>query len=211
MTSDSPRPPSQPPIFWLSLAATAVVLVILGIRLLTSPSSAFGVGILIGVAIAVLVGAGFALSIAGRMRKTRGAFPDAIHMPIVVGPELAEATTRLSDAYANADLRLRPATYAAIAVDASGLHFVTDAVRGKAEIEAPAVTVSGLGSTLSGTRMMRCIVIDVQATAGPISLPVIPMRLKSPLRALKAFDLHRIADDLRRALTGGKFAPGWPY
>jgi hypothetical protein len=211
MTSDGTRSPSQPPIFWLSVAGAALLLLVLGVRLVTSGSNALGAGVLLALVITALVVAGFALSIAGRVRRTREAFPNAIHMPIVVGPELATATRSLSESLANADLQLRASTYATIAVDTKGLHFVSDAVRPKAAIETSSVTVSGLGSTMSGSRMMGCIMIDVQTEAGPIRLPIIPMRLKSPLRTFKAGDLDKIADNLGRALTGEAFAPGWPY
>lgn len=211
MTSDSPRSPSQPPVFWLSLAGAALLLVILGIRLVTSPGGAVGVGILIGLGITVLIVGGFALSVSGRLRRMRDALPGAIHMPIVVGPELATATASLSAARSMPGLQLRPATYAAIAIDHTGLLLVADAVRPERVIEAASATVSGIGATMSGSRLMNCLLIEVRTEGGSTTLPVIPMRLRNPLRSFTTDDLDVIANDLRVALNGGAITPGWPY
>lgn len=209
--SDPPRPPSQPPVFWYALAATAVLLVVLVLTLVVTPNAPFAVGILIGLGIAAVVGAGFALSLWGRQRRTREAFPDGIHMPIVVGPALAAATAQLSEARSMPGLRLAPSTYATIAVDRRGLCLVAGVVRADRMIEASSVTVSGLGSTMSGARLLGCLLVEVRTGDGSITLPVIPIRLRNIFRTFSADDLGAIADNLRRALTGETYTPGWPY
>lgn len=211
MTADPPRPPVQPPTFWLSVGAVIVFVLILGVRLVTSPDSALGIAILVGLSITALIIGGFALSISGRMRRTHDAFPNAIHMPIVVGPGLAVATAKLSESLANPTLLLRSPSYATLAVNATGLHVVTDVVRPNAAIAARSVSVAGIGSALSGSRMMWCILLDVETTTGVIQLPVIPMRLRNPLRMFTADDMTRIADEIRRALAGEPVTIGWPY
>ena len=98
--SDSPKPTRQPPVFWFGVGASVLALGLLITRLAMfgGQGGALALGIAIGIAIVVLVIAFFVWNVRSGIRSVAEAFPDAIHIPITVGSELAAASQRVAEA-----------------------------------------------------------------------------------------------------------------
>jgi hypothetical protein len=203
-------------VFWLSIAAIAIGLVSVVFRATSewgraAPSVILGLGI--AVVLIAAVGGGFALSVASRMRAVAANLPGAIRIPIVVGSTMAAATAQLAGEQGDDSVRLRQGSYAAVAVDAAGLHLISNASRPFGLVPAASVGVAGLGRTLMGSREMDAIMLTVTTAAGSMALPLVPMRLHgNPLRALKVKELNAVMRQLDDALGGrGIVQPGWAY
>jgi hypothetical protein len=157
--------------------------------------------------------AGFAVGVAGRMRFTGGRFPQAIQIPIVVNFGLSALTALFARETGTPATRLSESTYACAAVDSAGLHVIQSLQRDPGLIPAALVTHVGIGRTSVGWRRMNAIVVTVTAPSGPIELPFVPMRVwDNPLRALSDEELGDLVTQIQGALAGHQpTMTTWPY
>jgi hypothetical protein len=116
-------------------------------------------------AITIVVFAGFAVSIASRMRSARERLPGALLIPVVVGTDLARASAHLAKASGDRSPKLRWSSYATIAVDATGLHFVTWPGSEWGIVPASQVVVAGPRKSIVGARMVDAIALRVDSSS----------------------------------------------
>lgn len=169
-------------------------------------------GVAFALVLTVVILAGFALSITARMRWIAERFPHALRIPIVTSSELAAGSARLAEEFHDDDLRLRPSKYAAVAIDADGVHVISSTDPEPPMVPAAAITVTGLSRVMLGYREFDAIVLSVTTQAGSIDFPITPMRLKgNVLRALTPDEVQSVAKSIDEALKGRVPQPGWPY
>lgn len=171
------------------------------------------VGLAAGIVLSAVIVGAYLLSISTRMRGIAENLPNAIAIPIVVGADLARATSELAKMTGDDAVRLKFNTYAALAVDATGVHVVSNASRTPGLIPAAQVTVVGFGRSLIGSRLMTSIRFAVSTDSAAIELPVVPMRRRgNPVRQLTPDEFEDLAGELAQALQGRPITkPGWPY
>jgi hypothetical protein len=207
--------PARPPYFWLSVAGAVIGLVIVGVRIPTLPESSvqpFAVGAAAALGLTVAIVAAFALAIGARMRGAARAYPGAVLIPVVVGTATAVATNWLATHLDDPMLRLRPSTYATIAIDAAGVHVVRSPAGPHGSIAVSAVRLGPLGRTVIGLRELDAIVLDVTVDAGTAPLALVPMRLRgNPWRTLTDPELLDVLGRIENALAGRVVSPGWHY
>lgn len=204
----------QPPFFWISLVVGFIALGfgIARIALIGEHGGTTAAGIVIAIVIAVLIIGGFALSIRSRVRDLANAFPSAIDLPITVGAELAAASERIAHALGDGRIRMRPSSYAALAVDAEGVHVASDHSGEFGLIPADRVSLAGYGRSLLGTREMTSLKLSVATDAGDVDFAFVPMRLKgNPVRQLSPEEFADLSAELTKAMSGAAVQAGWPY
>jgi hypothetical protein len=208
-----PSKTAQPAIFWFTVVA-AVVGFASAIPLLRSASGTTTIvfGIVIPVAITALIIGGAALAVSGRMAAARRELPNAVLIPIVVGPPMAASSADLAKARANTGFKLKTSSYATVAVDSSGLYFVKGPIGPWARIDAAEVEFAGFVTTVVGARAMNALVLRITATPAPIELLLVPMRLRgNVLKGLREAELIEVGRDIRAALHSQPARPGWRF
>jgi hypothetical protein len=205
----------QPPVFWIAIGAIVVIVVITVIgwtRMDAERLRPTITGAAIALVLTVVIIAGFAVSLTTRMRWIAERFPHALRIPIVTSSELAAGSARLAEELHDDDLILRPSKYAAVAVDAEGVHVISSTDPEPPVVPASSVSVTGLSRVMLGYREFDAIVLSVATETGPIEFPLTPMRLKgNVLRALTPDEVQRVAKSIDEALKGRVPQPAWPY
>lgn len=204
----------QSPTFWVALGAVTLLAVGTVVRFVVVGGDNAGaalVGLLLSVVLVGVIVAWFARAISSRMRAGRNAFPTALLIPVVVGVPTSEASATLATASGDPGFQLKPSSYATVAVDGDGLHFIRNPDPPWASVSASLVMDARIGATMVGMRSMQGIILRIGAENGSIDLPLVPMRLRgNPLRLMRPTDLRDVAARIQRALTG-EADPGWDY
>lgn len=202
-------------VLWPAAAAVMVGVGIIVFRIATLPESriaAFALGGAIALIITGVVLALGVLSIRRRMSAAAAAFPNAVLIPVTVGPATATPFRWLATATGDAALRLTPSSYATVAFDADGLHLVTRPDGPFGNIPASSVTVAGESTTVLGMREMATISLTVEAGDDAVEVALVPMRLRgNPLAQLSPEQRHEVMFRITAALRGDKVIPGWEF
>jgi len=204
----------HPPIFWLATGALAVLTIVVVVQFVAvgdSRAIAALAGLVITLVIVAAIVGVFAWQISSRMRAARAALPGALLIPVVVGWSTAEASSRLAVLSGDPTFQMKPSTYATVAVDRSGLHFVVDNSPPWASVASSLVGDIGIGTTVVGQRTVVGIVLRIGLPDESIELPLVPMRLRgNPLRLIRTNELYDVVARIQRALAGATESR-WPY
>jgi len=173
---------------WLALAAGVITIGLLVYRFTLPGQASLGLpigGITAGLVIACIIVATFLGSIRARAARLAKAFPDALRLSILVTDGLASGSDELETRRGWANVRMNRNTYAAIAIDAEGIHVATAGGKPFGLIPAEFVTVDGFGSAAAGLRVMRTIDLRVTSADSTVRLPIVPLR--TPGNLLRVF------------------------
>lgn len=214
--TDSPTPrPARRPLLWLSVAGVTVGLVIVGVRVVTLPEDRVAtlvLGAIGAVAVTAAIVAAGRSGTRARLRAALSAYPDAVVIPIVVGAATAVATRWLAERFGDPRLETRMGSRAVVAVDAAGVHVVTDPRAPHGHLPASAVTLGPLGRTIIGVREVDALVLDVEAGDATAPLSLVPARVRgNPLATLTDAELLDVTARIEAALTGRPVRPGWEF
>ncbi|TXK19311.1 hypothetical protein [Homoserinibacter sp. GY 40078] len=200
--SDQPKRPSQPPIFWITIVGGAIGLS-LGLIRFGDRLDILVPVIGITLAVVLLIIGGFALSIRGREKRLAAAFPDAIHVPIVVGYELASASQQVAKILGDQRIALRPSTYAALAFDSEGVHVASGGSDAFGLIPSNLVEIKGIGRSLLGVRETISLTLLVATESGDVEFEFVPTRMIGVIpRALSRADFVSLFEKLLPVIPG---------
>lgn len=212
---DPDRQVVRPPWFWVSVAAAALGLILLGFRLLTLPQDGVvpvAVGVVLALLVTAAVFAGMVLRIRSRVRAAAAAFPDAVLVPVVLGTATSVATRWFAQQTGDSALRLAASGYATIAIDAAGLHVVSSPAPPYGHLPAEQIGLGGLGRTLIGMRETDALILEVALAGHTAPLALVPMRIRgNPLRFLTDAELFEVTGRIEAALAGRPARSGWGY
>lgn len=212
--SRAPRPVRRP-FLWVSVAGVIVGLVIVGVRLVTLPEDRLGtlaLGVVGAIAVTVAIVAAGRNGTRSRLQAALSAYPDAVAIPIAVGAATAVATRWLAERFGDPALETRMGSRAVVAVDAVGVHVVTDPRAPHGHLPASTVTLGPLGRTIIGVREVDALVLEVEAGDVTAPLSLVPTRVRgNPVATLTDVELIDVTARIADALAGRPVRPGWEY
>jgi hypothetical protein len=131
----------------------------------------------------------------------------------VVDAVLAAATADLSARTGLTGIQLKSSSYASVAIDAEGLHVVSNRNEPTGLVPASTLEVAGLSRATLGTREVTSLVLRATTPTGTVDLPLVPMRLHgNPLRFLTPAEFDALSARVAAALRGERIEePGWAF